>query len=333
MNQDTQKHETSVLVRESANGTAKWGVGTGVPSTRWMLSAQDSPPLGYKRSEPPVRFAAENFPTFPRGEGQKSWTYDKIDICESAFSGGYEDPELEECAKKVRAGVKATLAAQVPADRWEAERLSIVRNVIDSANSVAAIQGALRMSGLFARKGKTGASADESVGPRYVELGGDAPDHAELAQSMRIFTMFPQMPFPLPDPSTSPEELEKEIRTRDSRMAGARQRPAQGRARQDIHAQIDLQRQHPIPWVFLPLGCPRTPGSGDKCLAFNLFGDRENRAKMDFPSRNSKGSKPNGGPPSAPKGNKTQNFFFGIFLGGAAGAKGGGGSFFISPPP
>eukprot|EP00622_Pseudochattonella_farcimen_P004963 FR740486.1.p1 GENE.FR740486.1~~FR740486.1.p1 ORF type:complete len:311 (+),score=50.18 FR740486.1:67-933(+) len=278
MNQDTQKHETSVLVRESANGTAKWGVGTGVPSTRWMLSAQDSPPLGYKRSEPPVRFAAENFPTFPRGEGQKSWTYDKIDICESAFSGGYEDPELEECAKKVRAGVKATLAAQVPADRWEAERLSIVRNVIDSANSVAAIQGALRMSGLFARKGKTGASADESVGPRYVELGGDAPDHAELAQSMRIFTMFPQMPFPLPDPSTSPEELEKEIRTRDSRMA------ERGRDQhKDAHGRIYTHKStsnvsNTIHGCYLTLDATDLPGL-DEVAAFDLFGDREIRGK------------------------------------------------------
>ena len=35
-NAATQKLETSVLVRKSANGTSKWGVGTGVPATRWM---------------------------------------------------------------------------------------------------------------------------------------------------------------------------------------------------------------------------------------------------------------------------------------------------------
>ena len=34
----TGRKETQVLVRKSANGTSKWGVGTGVPATRWALS-------------------------------------------------------------------------------------------------------------------------------------------------------------------------------------------------------------------------------------------------------------------------------------------------------
>ena len=33
-----------VLVRRSANGTSKYGVGTGAPATRWILASQEAPP-------------------------------------------------------------------------------------------------------------------------------------------------------------------------------------------------------------------------------------------------------------------------------------------------
>ena len=33
-----KNNKTQILVRKSANGTSKWGVGTGVPATRWVLS-------------------------------------------------------------------------------------------------------------------------------------------------------------------------------------------------------------------------------------------------------------------------------------------------------
>ena len=37
-----------VLVRRSANGTSKYGVGTGAPATRWILSSQEAP-VGYAK--------------------------------------------------------------------------------------------------------------------------------------------------------------------------------------------------------------------------------------------------------------------------------------------
>ena len=38
-----------VLVRRSANGTSKYGVGTGAPATRWILSSQEAP-RGYAKT-------------------------------------------------------------------------------------------------------------------------------------------------------------------------------------------------------------------------------------------------------------------------------------------
>ena len=38
-----------VLVRRSANGTSKYGVGTGAPATRWILASQEAPP-GYAKT-------------------------------------------------------------------------------------------------------------------------------------------------------------------------------------------------------------------------------------------------------------------------------------------
>lgn len=91
----------------------------------------------------------------------------------------------------------------------------MVKNIIDNQNSVAAIQGSFRMSGLFAKKDE---AADGELRHRYVSFD-DGPDPAELVKSMRIYTMFPQMPNPMPLPSTSAEELQKEIASRETRMA------------------------------------------------------------------------------------------------------------------
>ena len=78
------------------------------------------------------------------------------------------------------------------------------------------------MSGLFARR--------SAKGPRYVGLDEDDDDHensmvavmspAQLVQSTRIYTMFPQMPRPMPLPSATAEELRHEIATRSSRLTG-----------------------------------------------------------------------------------------------------------------
>ena len=158
-----------VLVRRSANGTSKYGVGTGAPATRWILASQEAP-RGYVKNG--MSFAASNFPEY---DGDVDWSYDKIDIRDDAFAG--EDPELEAFAGEIRDGLRAELAKR-KGNAWEESTLSVVRSVLDKPSSLAAIQGTLRMSGLFARK---------ATGGRYVDLA----DAAGLAESVRIYTMFP----------------------------------------------------------------------------------------------------------------------------------------------
>ena len=179
-----------VLVRRSANGTSKYGVGTGAPATRWILSSQEAP-VGYVKNG--MSFAASNFPEF---EGDVDWSYDKIDIREDAFAG--EDPELEAFAGEIRDGLIEHLAARAGSDAWEESTLAVVRSVLDKPNSLAAIQGTLRMSGAFAQKATRNA--------------------ADLAKSVRIYTMFPQMPSPMPAPTATPEVLREEMDTRAERM-------------------------------------------------------------------------------------------------------------------
>ena len=160
-----------VLVRRSANGTSKYGVGTGAPATRWILSSQEAP-VGYAKTG--LSFAASNFPEF---EGDLDWSYDKVDIRGDAFAD--QDAELEAFAGEIRDGLRVELAARAgSAIAWEESTLSVVRSVLDKPNALAAIQGTLRMSGVFSRK---------ATGGRYVDLA----DATGLAESVRIYTMFP----------------------------------------------------------------------------------------------------------------------------------------------
>jgi len=286
----TQDKGTQILVRKSANGTSKYGVGTGVPATRWVLSTQERPPFGYRWSEPdstsraaaaqePARitFAASNFPEFSHQDAQPSWAYSKIDLRANAFNGPESpelDPELEEYAGLIRTGLRAKLAEGMHrASSWEASQLATVQRVLDDVSSRAAIQGSLRMSGLFARK-TTGAAQDETPPPRYVDLGHDAPDPSELVQSVRIFTMFPQMPEPMPLPSTPPEELQREIAARDAFMAES------GRdAHRDKHGRTFTHKStsnvsNTIHGVYLTLDATGRPGL-EEVPAFDLFGSAE----------------------------------------------------------
>ena len=80
---------------------------------------------------------------------------------------------------------------------------------------MAAIQGSFRMSGLFEKKDDE--SIKESDDERFVSFD-NAPDPSTLAKSMRIYTMFPQMPDPMTLPSTSAKDLQHEIATRGDRM-------------------------------------------------------------------------------------------------------------------
>lgn len=212
--------EIQILVRKSANGTSKWGLGTGVPATRWMLSTS-KPPIGYQLSKPRITFDANNYPEFPKdcNNNQISWTYDKIDMCKDAFNGPnvaseLKDLQLEEYAKNIRDELSKALSEKmidddITSSTWDSNLYSTIKNVVDNDNSVAAIQGTLRMSGLFEQ---------DLSSSRFINLN-NAPDPTNLMKnSMRIYTMFPQMPDPMPLPTSTQEELQNEIISRQSRM-------------------------------------------------------------------------------------------------------------------
>ena len=226
-----KKNQTEILVRKSANGTSKWGLGTGVPATRWMLSSA-KPPQGYKLSVPKHCFDARSFPEFPN-ECEDPWIYDKIEICEDAFNGPdvaaeLRDPELEEFANTIRDKLTKKISGQMnmsekngESKSWESSRYSVVKNVLEKDNSVAAIQGTLRMSGLFANRTGDSDTVDNGLScPRFISMKNiEAINPSNLVESMKIYTMFPQMPDPMPLPSSSPEDLKMEIESRKSRMA------------------------------------------------------------------------------------------------------------------
>lgn len=236
--------DTQVLVRKSANGTSKYGVGTGVPATRWMLSSA-RPPRGYEWSNPSIRFEASKFPEFDKNQRQTEyWTYQKVDICEDAFHGGhddddddaFEDPALEKYSSTIRDHLSTELSATMQKieskkgmSTWEGKRIAVVQKILDHPNSVAAIQGTLRMSGLFEKRRRNSGGDNNEGSPnsaRYVDLGErNGPDPVKLAKSVQIYTMFPQMPDPMPLPSTPPEEFKKEIAGRYSRMVEAGRDP------------------------------------------------------------------------------------------------------------
>ncbi|KAH8098247.1 hypothetical protein JL720_1181 [Aureococcus anophagefferens] len=167
-----------------------------------------APPRGYERSG--VSFDARNFPQF-RSAGPRS--YDKIDVRADAFDG--EDPELREFARWIRRGLRARFAEEEgdaagsrDESEWDASLRRVVKRVLDEDSSVAAIQGSLRMSGLFAR---------DRAGNRYAPLHALVP--VEFVESARVYAMFPQMPDPLPPPSATAEELREEMESRAARMA------------------------------------------------------------------------------------------------------------------
>ena len=218
---------TEILVRRSANGTSKYGLGSGVPATRWILSTRN-PPLGYEWSEDNDNGHATTFPAsgYPEYNAEscnnEDWMYRKIDIREDAFrcdDVDLMDSELETYAAAIREALQQVMATQRKSGTsspWEDTRLSVVQNVLERQSSIAAIQGSLRMIGLFAKR-----SSGEG---RYLSIN-DAPDPLDLASSMRIYTMFPQMPDPMPHPLSTPQELKAEIETRPSRMAASGRNP------------------------------------------------------------------------------------------------------------
>ena len=191
---------------------------------------------------------ASNFPEF---DADEDWSYDKIDIAGDAFAG--EDAALEAFAGEIRDGLRAELAARAGRDAWEESTLAVVRSVLDKPNSLAAIQGTLRMSGAFAQKATRNA--------------------ADLAKSVRIYTMFPQMPSPMPSPSATPEELKDEMATRAERMRQSGRDP-----HTDRHGRVFTHISTPnvsntIHGVYLTLDA--TGLLDDIPPALDLFGTKE----------------------------------------------------------
>ena len=136
----------------------------------------------------------------------------------------------------------------------------MVRSVLDKPNALAAIQGTLRMSGVFSRKATDG---------RYV----DPADATDLAKSVRIYTMFPQMPSPMPSPSATPEELKDEMATRAERMRQSGRDP-----HTDRHGRVFTHISTPnvsntIHGVYLTLDA--TGLLDDIPPALDLFGTKE----------------------------------------------------------
>ena len=273
---------TEVLVRRSANGTSKYGLGTGVPATRWILSTSN-PPMGYEWSEDgddghPTTFPASAYPEYSAVScNNEHWTYRKIHIQEDAGGADFQDLELEKYALTIREALQqriSELQEHSAMSSWEATRLSVIRNVLDRQSSVAAIQGSLRMSGLIAER-----SSGER---RYLNLI-DAPDSLDLAKSMRIYTMFPQMPDPMPHPSTTPEELKVEIETRPSRMAESGRNPHMDQYGR-IYTHISTNNvSNTIHGVYLTFDVTGLSGLND-IPALDLFGtgriERENGSHL-----------------------------------------------------
>ena len=197
---DSTSRTTQLLVRSSSNGTAQWGLGTGVPVTRWTPAAA-ALPAGYEWSEnPPITIEASIFPTFRAAE---SWTYQKIHLREDALSSSldYDQPQLHAYAQQIRDTLSQQLLRSDNDNKseWDATLHTILRHVLDAPNSVTAIQGSLRMSGVF------------HDGRRRRRR----PPTTALFDTMtsRVYTMFPHMPDPLPPPMQQPVDSSRTTTT------------------------------------------------------------------------------------------------------------------------
>lgn len=283
--------ETQVLVRRSANGTSKYGLGTGVPVTRWLLSDQQQPPFGYRRKSSDgnscTTFAASNYPEFRTqkdGNQHCDWTYDKIDIRADAFTGpdvppALQDAALAEHAKKIRNALQKHFSSveKENLSSWDSSVVAVMKNILADDNSVAAIHGTLRMSGLFEHRATPNRydKEDDSCLPRYISLNDDASNPTKLASTVRVYTMFPQMPDPMPHPSTSAADLREEIATRPIRMAQSGRDPHQdtyGRRYTHISTSNVSNTIHGVYLTLDATGLPGLDDDDDVVPALDLMG-------------------------------------------------------------
>ena len=120
------------------------------------------------------------------------------------------------------------------------------------------------MSGLFEKKDQ------ETNNERYVSFD-DAPDPSTIAKSMRIYTMFPQMPDPMPLPSTSPEDLQNEISSRQARMEETGRNPHMDKYGR-IYTHVSTSNvSNTIHGIYLIVGTTNLSGLGE-VHGFDLFG-------------------------------------------------------------
>ena len=105
---------------------------------------------------------------------------------------------------------------------------------------------------------------------RYVNFD-NAPDPTSLAKSTRIYTMFPQMPDPMPSPTSTPEELKDEIMSRPSRMKESGRDPPKDKYGR-VYTHISTSNvSNTIPGIYITFDATNLPGL-DEVPAYDLFG-------------------------------------------------------------
>ena len=130
------------------------------------------------------------------------------------------------------------------------------------------------MSGLFAlKKGMMNDNCHDksSTSSRYVSLNEDFLDHVQLAESTRIYTMFPQMPNSLSLPSTLPEELRKEIDSRPICMLENGRDPHQDKFGRKFTHISTSNVSNTIHGLYFTMDVTDIPGLNE-VPAFDLFG-------------------------------------------------------------
>jgi len=102
----------------------------------------------------------------------------------------------------------------------------------------------------------------------------DAPDPSKLVESMRVYTMFPQMPDPMPLPSTTAEELRKEIESRDIRMEESGRDPHKDEYGRIFTHKSTSNVSNTIHGVYFTLDATHLSGL-DEVPALDLFSTKE----------------------------------------------------------
>ena len=90
---------------------------------------------------------------------------------------------------------------------------------------------------------------------------------------MRIYTMFPQMPYPMPLPSTSPKDLQHEITTREARMTETGRNPHIDKYGRIYTHKSTSNVSNTIHGMYITVDVTNLSGL-DEIPAFDLFGTK-----------------------------------------------------------